>query len=321
MIRRPGLAAAAVGFGLLAGLALAEIGLFLAGADAPVLEVRDTRWVFADRSNRQEFREEEPDARALAATTTRILFLGDSVTFGQGIARREDRFTDLIESWLNRDGGGQIFHTYNAARSGSEPEHWLDFTRRLFPEYPPDLLVVVFFLRDGTTLCTSLRCHRKYIAALKKRFGYDHPWLRYSRLWRLYSGARVRNTFNADYRDYIRAAYLGSPQQTAEWRRQQEFLRKIIADARRRGIEPLVFIFPLLLDLENYPFDAVEREVERFFRSLHVPPIPLLPAFRGRATRDLWVSRDDQHPNEAGHRIAAEAMYPVLRERLQPARP
>ena len=46
---------------------------------------------------------------ASAAGVTRIVFLGDSFTFGDGIERGKDRFTDLIESRLNADdasGGG-----------------------------------------------------------------------------------------------------------------------------------------------------------------------------------------------------------------------
>ena len=40
----------------------------------------------------------------------------------------------------------------------------------------------------------------------------------------------------------------------------------------------------------------------------------LLEALRGRPESSLWVSPIDRHPNELAHRLAAEALAPVIGE-------
>ena len=42
----------------------------------------------------------------------------------------------------------------------------------------------------------------------------------------------------------------------------------------------------------------------------------LLPAFLGREAAELWVSPLDQHPNAAGHALAAESLLPFVTELL-----
>ena len=45
-----------------------------------------------------------------------------------------------------------------------------------------------------------------------------------------------------------------------------------------------------------------------------MPTFNLLPAFMGMDGTQLWVSPFDQHPNERGHAVAAEAMLPFIRD-------
>ena len=44
-----------------------------------------------------------------------------------------------------------------------------------------------------------------------------------------------------------------------------------------------------------------------------IPASSLIEVFAGHDERDLWVSAIDQHPNPAGHRIAADGLLPLLR--------
>ena len=75
-------------------------------------------------------------------------------------------------------------------------------------------------------------------------------------------------------------------------------------------------MFPVLLELDDYPYDAVEAEVLRFASEAGIPAFSLIEGFRGREPRSLWVAENDQHPNEKGHRIAAETLYPYLRQAI-----
>jgi lysophospholipase L1-like esterase len=39
----------------------------------------------------------------------------------------------------------------------------------------------------------------------------------------------------------------------------------------------------------------------------------LTPGFVGQVSESLWLSKDDQHPNEKGHQVAADALYPYVK--------
>ena len=97
---------------------------------------------------------------------------------------------------------------------------------------------------------------------------------------------------------------------------QQQALRAIRDRCRAAGIPLLLVIFPLLLDLDAYRFEAVEDEIAHVAVGLDIPVFSLTPAFLGRNAPDLWVASNDQHPNAEGHRIAAERLVPRIRELL-----
>lgn len=78
-------------------------------------------------------------------------------------------------------------------------------------------------------------------------------------------------------------------------------------------------IFPILLDLDDYKFSAVENEIARFAKANDIQVFSLTPGFLGEDDRSLWVSPVNQHPNAEGHRIAADTLYPYLLDAIMRA--
>jgi len=314
-------------------IALISLGVSLGIAEAvarivyvPPLEFDEENFIpypetgrYTPRLNALGFREDEPGDAATDPEVFRILFLGDSFTFGSGVDRGEDRFTDLVEVRLNEDSargaGPARYHVYNAGVGSSRPVGWVRYLRRLLPSYEPDMVVAVFFLRDGTDLCTSLRCHRETIRRIKVRyavrFGYDASYLA-----RYFYGRLIVRDFSEHYRETVMSSYLGTDDERETWEKQQVALRKIQRICERRGIDFQLIVFPLLFDLDRYPYQSVEDEILGFAAEAGIPAFSLLEGFRGRDARALWVAENDQHPNEDGHRIAAETLLPYLREAI-----
>ena len=170
----------------------------------------------------------------------------------------------------------------------------------------PDHVVAIFFLRDGTNLCTSLRCYEEVLAEIKSEYS--------SRLLYKYS-AVARREFSTFYAEQIQNAYLSD--ETEIWQQQQAALQHIQALCQENGSSFDLVIFPILFDLnENYPFHEVESEILRFANMANIPAFSLTSGFLGQSAEDLWVSPNDQHPNELGHKIAAETLLPFLIEIL-----
>ncbi len=267
----------------------------------------------------ERFPEDALPADLFAAKRRRLLFLGDSFTAGDGLQRREDRFTDLVEAALDAElrtrseGGG--LHAFNAGRNGSHPVRWAGYLDLLLPSYQPHAVIAVFFLRDGTALGTSLRLNEKDIEPIRQRAS-SMPLYGRSALLTFFWDRLAWRQYSEQFEHRLEASYLGTPAERTIWHRQQRALRGMAERCRALGIPFHLVIFPLLLDLDHYRFGDVEEEIQQFAEQSRIPVFSLTPGFLGKADHELWVASNDQHPNPEGHRIAAETLLPYLRAEL-----
>ena len=237
-----------------------------------------------------------------APGTVRVLMLGDSFTYGSGIADETVPFPRVVERTL---GGVEVL---NGGIPGSRPGHWLSLWRGAGKRFEPDAVMIVFFLRDGTRISSS-----GMFDEIRADFARAHaadPWYDRSYAYRIVRDRLDRQALGAYYAARYREAYFGTPEQTVEWQRAQEHLRTLVTEVRAAGIPVGLVIFPVLIDLEDgeYGFQDIVDEIARLGAALRVPTFSLLPAFRGHHGPDLWISDSDQHPNARGHAIAGEAM-------------
>ena len=316
---RAALATAAV----LATLALAEIAVRLLPASPRFLRAEEI-WraqqidpgeaLMRDGLERGgvTFRDHALPEAAFAPKARRLLFLGDSFTVGWGLAERSERFTDVVEARLRGSSMPEL-HVFNAARGGTNPEHWERYLRILWPEVKPDAVVAVFFLRDGTRLGTSLQLNRREIDPIYERT-IARPLYGRSALLTWFWDRRAWIEYTRGFNARLRAAYLGSHAEREMWRLQQTALLAMASRCEEAGVPFHLVVFPLLFDLHDYGFHDVEGEIEQFAEQSDIPHFSLTPAFLGREDHTLWVASNDQHPNARGHAIAAERLLPYVRD-------
>lgn len=257
-----------------------------------------------------------------SGTARRILILGDSFTYGQGIDDPALTFPGLLESRFEVPT-----RVFNAGVSGSMTSHWVGLAEELLPVLDPDLVLVVFSLRDGTRTSTMGGFFGPIRDEIAERNRASNLY-RASYLYRLYRDPRDRADVAQRYTRTLLDAYFGDPAETEEWRRAQANLDRIFSAARARSASrgrPVavgLVVFPILVDLgDDYPFAPICVELGRVGDDLDVPTLDLLPAFQGRNGPDLWVSPYDQHPNETAHGIAAAAIEPFVHSLLGAERP
>ena len=260
------------------------------------------------------------DRRPLKATPTnpgtyRILFLGDSFTYGRGVADESRIFTRGIEALLNEqrpDPRYSEYVSFNASFPGSLTSDWLQLFEIWAPVLKPDLVVAVFFLRDGQTRALSISEIQNIRQDLSRLYDSSF-WFRHSALYRYFRELVEQRKLGAEYLRNMAIGYFGDAEETEEWKRAQLNLLKIRRDTESRGAQFALVVFPVLFGLDDdYPLRDVVDEIERFAGDFDIPVFSLLPAFLNRRAEELWVSVTDQHPNEAGHEIAARAMMPFL---------
>ena len=250
----------------------------------------------------------------------RVLLLGDSFTFGIGVSDEEAIFPAILERELDReaaalDAGG--VDVLNAGIPASLTSTWVRVAEREGESFQPDVVIAVFFLRDGTTL----RAKEDFFEPLRDELAGRNEGSRLYRasaLWRVVRDRLDRLEVSKRYTNRFVEAFLGAPSETREWSKAQGNLRRIRDSCRGRSAAFGLVIFPILADLRgDYPFAPIVEEVARFGRESGMPTLNLLPFFSGEHAPDLWVSPGNQHPNERGHAIVAEAMLPFVRELLE----
>lgn len=316
---RPGVRRIAlVAFGLLLGLAAIEVVARLAWTrpwyDQLVAEQADPEWKSKIRKNSLGLRGREP-ASPRPEGVERVLVLGDSFTFGSGVIDDEAIFVSRLERSLSSEPGRRV-EILNGGKPGSITGDWLSLLRRVGPAFRPDVVLVVFFLRDGTRTTVGEGFFgpvRSGIAARNR-----DSWL-YRNLyaWRWWRDRLDRREISDRYSREILLAYLGDEEQTAEWRAAQANLRTIRDESAALGARTGLVVFPILADFgPRHPFLPVIDRIEQAGIEAGLPVLDLLPAFRGEDPSGLWVSPLDQHPNQRGHEIAAQAILPFLRSLL-----
>jgi hypothetical protein len=106
---------------------------------------------------------------------------------------------------------------------------------------------------------------------------------------------------------------LYGPPNEPGWERTQHDMREMDRRVREKGGRMLVASWPLLVDLDSYPFSAADDTIARFCAGAGIRRLDLRQALRGRPAESLWVHPVDHHPNEIAHRLAAEALAPAIR--------
>jgi lysophospholipase L1-like esterase len=248
----------------------------------------------------------------------RILLLGDSFTFGSGVADNEAIFAELLEKQLNTEFApqGTAIEILNGGLPGSLTEDWVELLEKVRGSFQPDVIVVVVFLRDGARTSAA----DSFFDPIRKPITEHNQqsWLyRNIYLYKFYQDAKDRQTISTQYAQALNDAYFGGGQ-TQEWRTAQFNLRKIKAIGAETNTQTALVIFPILAELnDRYSFKAICDLIAKYGIENELPTYNLLPALMGKNAADLWVSPFNQHPNAQGHALVASALLPFFRQLLK----
>jgi hypothetical protein len=254
----------------------------------------------------------------------RILLLGDSFTVGQGVTNRREIFADVLERRLNRllpkDSAVSRIDVLNGGLGGSLTDKWVELYDHIAGRFEPDVVIAVFFLRDGTQTSSMGAFFGPIRDEIVER-NQNSSLYQHCYLYRFFRDRLDRGHIAKNYIEVFLTAYFGEESETEEWRRAQRNLLALRDRARARDAEFGLVVFPILASFDDqpYPFGEVVEAVVSFAEKNEMPVHDLLPAFAGRKAPDLWVSPYDQHPNKEGHAIASESLLPFFQEMLEAA--
>lgn len=270
------------------------------------------------RRNAQGFRDREFSA-APTPSTHRILAVGDSFTFGDGIPRVEDTWPRVLERLLA--ASGIAAEVLNLGVPGTNTS----FQRRLLLEkgyrLQPERIVLGFVLNDpeppgANREIVPSRLFLPLIPwrsadALMTRASYGYAWARGKK-----NQILERFGWKETYDDYVHSLFRPGP----EWDAFVAEAHGLVEDATARRVAVTVALFPMFHDLEKEPFARETAQAAEVFREAGAEVIDLMEIYRGKPTADLCISPTNAHPDEQAHRLAAEAIARRLESEMSKGR-
>jgi lysophospholipase L1-like esterase len=258
----------------------------------------------------------------------RILWLGDSVTFGYGVERDEDTFPFRVSEAFRDLGYSLDPESVNAGVGGYAPWQQLAWLEREGWSYEPDLIVVGFVLNDLTEPLSLVRYGGQgegWQLARTARSRLDR-WLSASALATFVRDGIATLRFGRDVKlgaQALEAADVkrliadpDAPLWQRSWSITEANLVRLFASARGRGVPVVLVIFPYAFQLEAPDaLSGPQRRLESIARAANVPALDLLPAFAAHRG-ELFL--DQSHLSVAGHALAAEEIEPFIRTHVDP---
>ena len=228
---------------------------------------------------------------------TRILMLGDSVTFGWGV-RIEETPSKLLEDLLNSGLASPRYEVINSGvgnyNTAMEVAYFLDRGQAL----KPDIVVLNYFINDAEPT-----------PARKNSSLFEHSYAAVMALGAFDSLARTYFG-RADWKTYYRDLYRDD---APAWVKTKDAVAHLAAYCRENNIRLLIAVYPELHVLKDYPFGDVTRAIKNAAGE-GVGFVDLLPAVADKEPQSLWVSPTDAHPNIIANREYARVTAAKLKE-------
>jgi lysophospholipase L1-like esterase len=231
---------------------------------------------------------------------TRILALGDSVTFGWGV-ELEKTYPKVLERLLNGGPNRDRYEVLNGGVGNFTTSRIIGFYDYELHKYQPSVVIFAFYLNNANDTPDS-----------KWKFLFDTPLEFPVFLWSRLQAVSARSGVSKSFDDFYRDLYSDDNPQYVTFRANLSgFLRRLLE--QRKVV--VVASVPDMRDLQRptYRFQFVTDRLAKIARDEGAYFVDLYPAVAGISADKILNTPEDRHPNADGHRRLAEALYAFLR--------
>jgi hypothetical protein len=247
-------------------------------------------------------------ALAKPAGTRRLLVLGDSFVFAQGVADESTCVRHLQRAFDAR--GGSPVEVIGAGLVGLNTVNEHALLDTLGVRYEPDLVLLSYVLNDPE------EHYLTYPHLLPGSLGNLLDWSAFYYVCRAIAfRVEVATGRQPTYEKYLHALYDPS---LPEWTHHRDALRGIVADARAVGAPVVVAIWPYAQGGHRFTPYAFERErgmAVAAAREAGAEVLDLYSTFERDGYENFAVSNADSHPNARAQRMTAAAIMEFLGSR------
>lgn len=256
----------------------------------------------------------------------RVVGIGDSLTYGMGVAR--DRvFLKLAERQLAERFGRPV-EVINLGVPGYNTAMEDAVFEEVAPRWDPDLAVFLFCRNDFDlpnfvqTKAPALVTHSYALHAFLTALAASSPDFVKRRIMGYRYGLAVFPVPGLEHVPFEQGNPIGDPTRVAERYRYmlgidgvRNAIARIVATSRARGIPALFLV----------GWGGGDQDVEQWLAAAGLPVVDLWPHIRAHLDErhegfeHLWVAPTDPHPNEEGHAVIGEALAEALAPRVAAA--
>jgi lysophospholipase L1-like esterase len=278
--------------------------------------------------------------------TTRLVAVGDSITFGYGITA-EDTYAKVLEKRLNANASAvKRYEVLNGGTLGGSLGDYLHFLSQKAEKLQPDIVLIGLTLNDilvyseeGGVSEADTQWQGQQLPVVRR---FSHFLLRHSQLYMLIYSRLKSSLYDSGTLDINKVqgsnfVALSPPSvyQTQAWTSSLEMLSRIVAFCRSRGYRLVVVVFPMQMQMsaadlqfyrEKYHLQLgdktlsgdPQRRLKEFAKATGVTLVDLLPVYRAYDSKDLYLRNkmipfDPTHPSAIGNKIAAEEIFGVIK--------
>jgi len=278
---------------------------------------------------------------AAAEDVTTVLFIGDSFTFGWGVAE-EQRYSEVLARLMAERRPGTRLRIVNAGHWMYTFDQQLVLMKEMIERYKPAVVVQGFYWMhirslfnhrlvrapDGTLRAVE---DPKIVVSDRGVLKLRSDWLERPPLGSQLVSLVARAILNRDLREkagewvgYMRP---DQPQNEALWALTGEIVAETVRTLRADGIAYLPFLVPTIIEVTGAGWPTVgwtaatppagvdptlpAARLTALFAANDTTVVPLAAAMRDRAGAGLYFPRDG-HWTADGHAIAAEILAPHL---------
>jgi hypothetical protein len=241
------------------------------------------------------FKDKEPQHAKNA-----ILFLGDSFTAGHGLKYVEERFSNIVEKELNKDGAQ--YTTINIGANDADTT--LEYNRMIDFYYltriKPKTIVLQYFANDIERVAMNNGIVFE---------GFRPPPDMNKFLLFIGSGSYFINYIYWLFpREYLSLPYINFLKQSYENKdvlaKHKENLRAFIDYARDNSIQLIVVIFPFMNDL-GMSDSMYVKDIANLFEASNISTINVSPLVKDIPVNERIININDAHASPKVHRIVA----------------
>ena len=268
--------------------------------------IPDTGQTWSYRINADGFRGDVFDP---AADRKRVLFVGDSYTFGWAVDE-DEVLSEAVKRVLVNPPYNVDIEAYNLGVPGYNTFQEYYLLNQVIDRYAPALVVLGYVMNDGEPqLNVPERPSIRYKYVNSWLLAYIKEQINYY----VYDGKPILNAGINIHANYLQTAQ----ENGAKWAEGRQAFVDMVTLCHKRNIPLVVVIHPDYTQPFNdqYAYRMIHEEVSRWADQNGVRAVDMLRHVRGKNSKELRVEGDG-HPNGSAFAETAQVLAPIIYESL-----